>query len=256
MPFLTGAIIAGGASILGGLMSSNGAQDAAQTQANAANNASAQQMAMYNQNVQRLSPWTQAGQVSLGNLTSLLGSTGMNGVLTTPFSAALYQQSPGYQWQMDQGTQAIMNHASALGGVNSGNTLKALQTYGQGLANQDYYQAANQYANWQNQLYNMNAGVANTGVNAAGMTAGLGANTASQIGSNMMGAGNAISAGQVAGANALGNSLSSIGNLAMYGQMNGLFGGSGGGLSPIDTSGTYDPYASAAIAPTSIQAQW
>ena len=250
-----GAAIAAGGAILGSVISSNGAQDAAQTQADAANNASAQQMAMYNQNVQRLAPWTGAGQTALGNLQSLVGN-GANGIATSPFSAAMYQQSPGYQWQMDQGTQAVMNHAGALGGLNSGNTLKALQTYGQGLANQDYYQAANQYANWQNQIYNMTSGLSNTGANAAGMTAGLGANTATQIGSNMMGAGNAISAGQVAGANAIGNGLSGLGNLAMYGQMNGMFGGSSGGLPAIDTSGTYDPYASAAISPASMQMQF
>ncbi|MEW9570535.1 hypothetical protein ABQJ54_02085 [Rhodanobacter sp. Si-c] len=228
MAEIWGVAAAAGGAILGGVISSNGAQDPAQTQANAANNATQAELEMYNQNVQRLSPWTGAGQISLGNLMSLLGSNGANGLLTTPFSAAQYQESPGYQFQMQQGTQAIMNNAGALGGLNSGNTLKALQTYGQGLANQDYYQAANQYSNWQNQVYNMLSGASNTGANAAGQTAGLGASTANQIGSNMMSAGNSISAGQVASANAMGNSLSSLGNLAMYGQMNGMFGGSGG----------------------------
>lgn len=225
-----------GGEIIGGMISSNGAQDAANTQANAANNATAAQLQMYNQNVQRLSPWTNAGSSALGTLQGLMPS------LTTPFSAAQYQQSPGYQWQLGQGTQAIVDQASATGGVNSGNTLKALMGYGQGLANQDYYQAQNAYQNWQNQVYNMYSGLSNTGANSAGMVAGLGANTASQIGQNMMGAGNAISAGQVAGANSIGNSLSSLGNLGLYAQQQGMFGGgSGGGSLPNIDSSTYMP---------------
>ncbi len=214
-----GAAIAGGASLLGGFMSSNASQDAAKEQAQAEEKAIQAQQQMYNQNVARLSPWVNAGSTSLSNLQGLLGSNGMGGALTTPFSAQQYQQSPGYQWQLGQGTQAIMNNASAMGGINSGNTLKALQSYGQGLANQDYYQAQNAYTNWQNQVYGMNAGMSNTGVNAAGQTANLGANTANSIGQNLTGIGNAQAAGTVGSANALGNSLSSLGNIGLMYQM-------------------------------------
>lgn len=174
--------------------------------------------------------------MALSNLQGLLGSNGANGVLTTPFSAAQYQQSPGYQWQLSQGTQAVMNNAAAMGGINSGNTLQALTQYGQGLANQDYYQAANQYSNWQNQVYGMLSGLSNTGVNAAGGTAGLGADVANQVGNNLMSAGSALSAGQIAQGNALGNSLSSLGSLAQYAYMNG---GSGLG-SGFNGTGTVD----------------
>ena len=219
------------------MISSNGAQDAAQTQANAANNATQAQLDMYNQNVQRLSPWTNAGSSALGTLQGLMPQ------LTQQFGAAQYQQSPGYQWQLGQGIQAITDAASATGGVNSGNTLKALMGYGQGLANQDYYQAQNAYQNWQNQVYNMYSGLSNTGANSAGMVAGLGANTASQIGQNMMSAGNSLSAGQVAGANAMGNTISGLGNLGLYLQQNGGFGGGmgGGGSMPNLPSSSYMP---------------
>lgn len=236
-----GAAIAAGGAIIGGYMSSQGSQDAAQTQANAANQASQIQQQMYNQNVQRLSPWTTAGQQALGQLQGQMGE------LTTPFSATQYQQSPGYQWQLNQGLQAIQDSAAARGGVNSGNTMKALMGYGQGLANQDYQQALSNYTNWQSQVYNMLSGLANTGANAAGMTAGLGASTANQLGSNAMQAGNAISAGQVANANAWGNTASSLGNLGSWAMMNQGYGGTG--LPPVDTTGTYNPYASAAISP-------
>jgi hypothetical protein len=229
MPWGVAAAAVG--SIVGGVMSSNASQSAANTQANAANNATQAQLDMYNQNVQRLSPWTNAGSAALGNLQ------GMMPALTQQFGAAQYQQSPGYQWQLGQGTQAITDAASATGGVNSGNTLKALTTYGQGLANQDYYQAQSAYQNWQNQAYNMYAGLSNTGANSAGMVAGLGADTATNIGKNMQSAGNSISAGQVAQGNAIGNSLNSLGSLAMYYQnMNNV-----GGNMPNVPASSYMP---------------
>ena len=202
-------------------MSSNASESAAQTQANSANAATQAQLQMYNQNVQRLSPWTNAGSSALGSLQ------GMMPQLTQQFGAAQYQQSPGYQWQLGQGTQAITDAASATGGVNSGNTLKALMGYGQGLANQDFYQAQNAYQNWQNQTYNMYSGLSNTGANAAGQTAGIGTQVGQSVGNNMIGAGNALAAGQVGSANAIGNSLSSVGNLGLYAQMNGGFGSGG-----------------------------
>ena len=236
-----GAAIAAGASLLGSYMSSNASQDAANTQANAANAASAQQMAMYNQNVQRLSPWVGAGSNALGNLTGLMGSNGANGIATSPFTTEQFHQSPGYQWALQQGSQAVANQASAMGGVNSGNTLKALTQYGQGLANQQYQSALQNYQNWQNQIYNMNAGIANTGVNAAGMTAGLGAATANQIGSNLIGAGNARAAGQIGSANAWSSGLGNIGQLGMYAAMNRHMGGYNGGINTYGAAMQVNP---------------
>ena len=221
-----GVAAAAGASLIGGMMSSNASESAAQTQANSANQATQAQLQMYNQNVQRLSPWTNAGSSASSTLQGLMPS------LTQQFGAAQYQQSPGYQWQLGQGTQAITDAASATGGVNSGNTLKALTGYGQGLANQDFYQAQSAYQNWQNQVYNMYSGISNTGANAAGQTAGIGAQVGQSIGNNITGAGNALAAGQVGSANAVGNSLSSLGNLGLYAQMNGAFGSSGGTNNP------------------------
>lgn len=230
-----GAAIAAVGAIGGSLISSNASSSAANTQANAENAATQAQLQMYNQNVQRLSPWVNAGSGALGTLQGLMPS------LTSQFTAADYQQSPGYQWQLGQGIQAINNSASANGGVNSGNTLKALMGYGQGLANQDYYQAQNAYQNWQNQVYNMYSGLSNTGANAAGQTAGLGAATANQIGNNLTGAANARAAGMVGSANATSNALSSLGNLGMYMQMNGGFGSGGGGSMPNIDPSAYSP---------------
>lgn len=60
-----------------------------------------------------------------------------------------YQQSPGYQYAMDQAMQQVQNGASARGMLESGAVLKNMQQTASGLAQQDY-------GNWwnrQNQLY-------------------------------------------------------------------------------------------------------
>lgn len=199
-----------GGSLLSGLMSSNAASGAAQTQAGAANQATSAEQQLYNQGVQQLSPWTSAGSSALGTLQGLLPQ------LTQQFGASQYQQSPGYQWQLQQGTQAIADQASATGGVNSGNTLKALQSYGTGLADQNYQQALQNYQNWQNQVYGMYSGLSNQGLGAAGQIANMGANLGQSIGSNMIGAGNALAAGQVGSSNAIGGAINSLGSLGMF----------------------------------------
>ena len=214
MPFAAAAAIGGAA------ISAYGANQAASTQADAANSASANQTAMYNQGVAREQPWVTAGQNASSQLQAGMGSNGTNGALTQQFTPSMYQQSPGYQFQMDQGTQAVTNNASATGGVNSGNTLKALTSYGQGLANQDYYQAQNAYQGWQSQAYNMLNGISRQGQAGASNQAAAGNGVGQLVGNNMMGAGNALAAGQVGMSNALSGGLQSGGNLAMMYQMN------------------------------------
>lgn len=100
---------------------------------------------------------------SAPNLTALPTATAPN------FTMADYTQSPGYQFQVQQGQDSVLNNASRLGGVNSGNTLKALTQFGQGAANQDFQQAYNNYnSNYWN-TFNANT-QAVTGNNANAVT--------------------------------------------------------------------------------------
>lgn len=61
-----------------------------------------------------------------------------------PMTAATFQQDPGYQFQLQQGNNALTNASSLSGGMNS-NNLKGLIGYNQGMANTDYQQAFNNY---------------------------------------------------------------------------------------------------------------
>lgn len=197
------------------LISSNSSSNAANTQANAANQATQAQLQMFNQTQQNLKPFLQGGTNSLAALMSYLG-IGPNGSFNpnapgvAPFSAQQFQASPGYAWQKQQGIDAIQNSAAAKGGVTGGNTLKALDQFGTGLANQDYYNAMNAYLTQQGNVFNRLYDLTGTGANAAASLGGFAQNTGQSIGSNIIGAGNALAAGQIGQGNAMSGGLNSL----------------------------------------------
>ena len=166
-----GGIIAGG-SILSALIGGNASESAASTQANAANQASQVQQNMYNQTAANVAPYLSAGQSSLQSLMSNQGAgmynpasyqtnfnpQGVNANFNTSgvqtnmgqvnpyqnFSMQQFQQDPGYQFQLSQMQNQMQNASSLTGGANS-NNMKGLMGATQGLANQDYQQALNNY---------------------------------------------------------------------------------------------------------------
>lgn len=233
MPFAVAAGIAAVGGIASAVIGGNAAKSAAQTQANAANQASQIQLQMFNQDKADLAPWVTAGNNALAAYQSGLGL--LPGQTPGQGSTAGFMGSPGYQFQRNQGLDAISNQASRAGGVLSGNVLKQLQTYGTGLANQDWY-------NYLSQLQ----GLSNTGENAAATTGAQGIATGNQIGANTIGAGNAIAAGTVGQSNALTGGLNTIANSGMlYALLNRQGGGfSGGGLfgggAPGGDTGVWD----------------
>lgn len=56
------------------------------------------------------------------------------------------QQTAGYQFDLDQGNQAINRSAAAKGQLNSGGVLAELAKYGQGMASQEYGNQTNRLA--------------------------------------------------------------------------------------------------------------
>jgi len=98
-----------------------------------------------------------------------------------------YEQSPGYQYAMDQSMNQVQNAASAKGMLESGAVIKNMQQTASGLAQQDYgnwWNRQNQlYGDYQNRLQGM-AGGPTGGADA--MTAGANAAQANlQTGSNL-----------------------------------------------------------------------
>lgn len=71
---------------------------------------------------------------------------GLNGAEGNAAAVDAFQAGPGYEFQLDQGLQALDRGAASRGMLSSGNLLQAEQKYGSDLANQEYQ-------NWLKNLY-------------------------------------------------------------------------------------------------------
>lgn len=109
--------------------------------------------------IDRFNPWAEAGR---GALTTYQNSLGQGGAAGNAAAVSQFQASPGYQYQVDQATDAVARKASALGALGSGNTMQAITDRASNLANQEY-------GGWQDRL---NA-LSNTGLAATGQQANL-----------------------------------------------------------------------------------
>lgn len=209
MAWVATAVVGG--SVLGGLISSNGAQNAAQTQADAANNASGVQKYIYDTTRADQAPWVAAGTNALGQMQNFAAPSSFS------FTAQDFNnnQDPGYAFRMSEGIKALDRSAASRGGLLSGAQLKGITNYAQGAASQEYQNAygraltgynANQGA--QNTQFNRLASLAGVGQTANNQVANAGQNYASGVSSNIIGAGNAQAAGQVGSANAINNGIS------------------------------------------------
>ena len=200
------AVVGAGASIMG-----------ADAQASVTRDASAQQMQMYQQTRKDLQPYQQFGQVGANMLQSQLPS------LTAPITMdeATLRNTPGYQFNLQQGLKSVQNGAAARGLGVSGAAMKGAASYATGLADSTYQNQFNNANTNQTNAYNRLMGIAQLGENAAAQTGAYGTQTAQSIGNNTIQGGNATAAGYLGAANALTNGVNSY---AQYNALqNGLY---------------------------------
>ena len=213
---LAGAAIAAGVvgSVAGAAISSGAATDAANIQAGAQMQAAQLQKQEFDRIQKMLLPYNTGGQRAFGQLQRLTGSgpggNPLKAALTKPFQPTMAQLSrtPGYQFALQQGTQATQNSFAAQGLGQSGAALKGAANYAEGLASTTYQQAG-------------------LGENAAAQAGNTGAQITSNIGNAITGAAAARAGGIVGSANALGagiNGVSNAGLLYAIGNNSGLFG--------------------------------
>ena len=143
-------------------------------------------------------PYTEAGQQGLTASQDLLGLNGPDAAKT---AMDRFQTSPGYQWSLDQGLRAVDAGAAAKGMLRSGATLKAEQTYGSGLADQEF-------TNYYNRLYNL----AGQGLTAAGGVATANQNLIANEEGNATSQNTGITNAANAQNSITGNTLSGLGN--------------------------------------------
>jgi hypothetical protein len=210
------AAIAGSA-VLGYMSSSNqadAAQSAADTSANATNNATALQKQMYDQTRTDQTPWREAGTNALAQMTR---GTQPGGSMIRPFGMADFNADPGYSFRMSEGLKALDRSASARGGLLSGSALKGITRYGQDLASQEYQNAYNRYGTDQGTQFNRLASMAGLGQTANAAIGTAGSNMANNVGNlEMNNAANAGNAGMAA-ANARSSAYSGASNMLGYG---------------------------------------
>ncbi len=174
-----------GAAAIGAAGTAVAGSEAAGATKDATNAAISQQQAALNQQAELSKPYRALGESAIPTLQGLLGMNGQD-----PTKAL--QATPGYQFAKNEGLQATVNQASAMGMGLSGNTLQGLDRFATGLADQTYQQSvANQMglvdigqAAAAGQAANVGAAsnnISNAMINQGNTLAGIDANTVAGI---------------------------------------------------------------------------
>jgi len=224
MASVVSGLISAGASLLGGAMSSNAAENAAETQAAAANRAADLEYKMFKENQAAQKPFLEAGYKGQNRLLDLLGlsaNTGAAGYGSAArnFGMSDFQADPGYGFRMSEGVKALDRSAASRGGLLSGATLKGAQRFGQDLGSQEYQNAYNRYQTNRANILNPLQSLAGQGQTTANTLGTAGQNYATNAGNAYMNAGNAAASGYVGSANAWSNALGGAANMYNQQQM-------------------------------------
>lgn len=218
-------------SVVSGIVGAIAGQKGAKAQASAANRASDVSERMFEQTREDYAPFRQGGLNALSALQYELGVGSNPGTITRGPDGYMaggkafksisqgrnylrgqglsdykgFTGTPGYQFQLDEGAQAVDRSAAARGGLFSGATMKASQRFGQGVA-------AQEYGNYLARL----GGLAGAGSSATAGTAAAGASSASQQGNALMQAGNARASGYQAIGQGVQTGIQGIGQIAGF----------------------------------------
>lgn len=254
------SILSGAGSLFGGLFGASQSSKASQQYIDALKQAQSYLGGELNQGLGNYSPYLDLGKNASTTLSSLLGTPGQ-GLLTpwtqqfTAPTAAEAEQTPGYQFQLKAGEDAMQNAAAGRGSLLTGRTLADLNTYGQGVASTNYqntfnnkltqYQSAyNTFLNNQNNAYTRLLGASGLGLGAAqgagSLISGIGGDIASLYGQQ----GAARAAGTIGSANSITGMIPGL-----LGGFNGFLGSlrGGGGGTPNYPTPNYDTLSMATL---------
>lgn len=168
------------ATIGGGLVSSwlasdaqsHAASSASSAQISAANAGIAEQRRQFDSIQQLLSPWVGTGYGALASQADLMGLRGDEAQKT---AISAIENGSEYQEYVKQGEEAILQNASATGGLRGGNTQGALAEYRPQLLNSLI-----------NQRFNQLGTLSTGGQNSAALTATAASTTGTNV-SNLLG---------------------------------------------------------------------
>lgn len=224
-------VISVAGAIGGGIIGADSSRRAGNTAADAQRDSARMQLGMFNQTQQNLQPYMQQGQTSLADIGSQFGTAGAPG--NAPFDMSKFQASPAYQFNLQQGQQAIDKAASARGNYYAPQTLQDISKFSQGMASNEFQNAFSNYNTNQNNVFSRLNQLAAGGQNAAAGLGGLSAGVGQSVGGNMANAG-AYGAAGIMGQNASLQSILGQGTNAalqaymLQQQQQGLYGGNQG----------------------------
>ena len=211
---LSGAALAGiavgGATLISANQQSNSAQAAASTQAQASSAGIEEQRRQFEAVQKLLAPYVQAGTQGLSGQQALLGLAGPEAE-----QAAIQRLQGGKTFKAltEQGENAILQRASATGGLRGGNIQAALAQFRPQLL-----------AGLIEQQYGRLGGLTTLGQNAAAGVGNVGMITGSNIGNLLTQQGAAQAGGQLAAGKAFGAIPAAIsGGLGIYSGLGGAF---------------------------------
>lgn len=149
MSFMATAII--GSAVVGGVVASGAARDAARAQQAGIGQSIAEQRRQFDLNRADLAPFRQTGVEATERLQRL-GAGDTSDFFT----------SPGFEFRREEGLRGLENRFSASGGTLSGNALRRLTEFNQGLASQEF----GNFFSRQAQLAGLGQGATQAGVQA------------------------------------------------------------------------------------------
>ena len=191
------------------LIGSKASKSAAGTQAAASRDATDAQERMFERQVELQEPFREAGMAGQNRLMELLGlgkdknAAGYGKYASAEFTPAQFKADPGYAFRVSEGMKALDRTAAARGGLISGAALRGATRYGQEMGSQEYQNAFNRYQTERTNTLNPFASLAGVAQSSANTLTNAAGTLGQNIGSNIIGAGNAMAAGQVGSANAI-----------------------------------------------------
>ncbi len=170
--------------ITGASQSAKAAEQAGQTQAAASQAGIDEQRRQFDSLVQLMSPYVQAGTGAMQQQQALIG---LQGPEAQQQAISGFEQSPLFQSMQQQGENAILQNASATGGLRGGNVQAALGQFRPQLLNQLI-----------EQQYGRLGGLAAMGQASAAGQAGAGMQSAGNVGNLLANQAQATAGGQMA----------------------------------------------------------
>lgn len=171
-----------GVGIFNAVTQGNAAEDASAVQAEAAESGIAEQRRQFDALQELLAPYVQAGEEGLAGQMSLAGLSGRRAQRR---AISAIESGPQYETLVQQGEEAILQNASATGGLRGGNTQGALAQFRpqilSQLIDQQYGRLGGLTGIGQASAAGVGASGLQTGANIAGLYGDIGAAQAGGI---------------------------------------------------------------------------